>query len=75
MTDKEIIIALEMSNPLRNVPKDMREQFPYSELKEAYNRAIEALEKLSKIEKIVEEDLGDKYAYDEILKVLEGEEE
>ena len=44
MTNKEIITILEMSNPLRNVPEDMREQFPYSELKEAYNRAIEALE-------------------------------
>ena len=44
MTNKEIITILEMSNPLRNVPEDMRELRPYSELKEAYNRAIEALE-------------------------------
>ena len=38
----------------------------------ALKKAIEALEKLDKIENIINSDLGDKYAYDEILEVLEG---
>ena len=39
----------------------------------AFDMGIEALEKLDKIEKIINSDMGDKYAYDEILEVLEGE--
>ena len=38
-----------------------------------FQMAIDSIEKISKIEKIVEEGLGDKYTYYEILKVLQGE--
>ena len=40
---------------------------------EEIKMGIEALEKLDKVEKIINSDIGDKYAYDEILKILEGE--
>lgn len=63
MTDKE---AIEYIKSIRGLL--------YTEIKEVYealDKAMEALEKLSRIDNIIEKDLGDKYAYDEILKVLE----
>ena len=73
MTNKEAIYILK---PTVDIYKTMsKDDIAGKEFVDAFEMAITALTTMEKIKEIINSDLGDKYAYDEIVELVEKGEE